>query len=400
MQIKDYIKGNRQGKEANRLEREAMNDPFLQGALDGFDSVAGNHAEIIEQLEEKYAHPTVVLQSKKRKFFYWAAAASILLLIGFGAYFLLEENYHDQKYSSLAEEINPSTPQSFNPSVPQSAGSSMPKLEAASKPEPLLAEKTVKKVVPAANPAITPVMKESIRSSSVNNVAVMDTHSISSDEKPDEAPLIAEVIGKDNGKTIHGKIVDETGEPLVGVSIVEKGTQNGTVTNTDGTFALQLPTGDSSKLIASYLGYERQEINPSVMDQTVALKQDNAALNEVVVIGYGTQKKSIMTGSVSSVSNRRVAGASANNDKSIQSENAFGEKEFQTWCRQKAGKNVCDGNGATVKVSFFIDENGKPSKIEYRKYSCEEAKEEMENLLSTSPVWTTTNRKVTMMVKW
>jgi len=364
MQLKDYIQGNKRGKDANRLEREAMNDPFLQGALDGFDSVSGNHAKIIKQLEEKYTYPIVASKPEKRKFFYWAAAASILLLIGFGAYYLLEKNR--QNNLIFAE------------------------LQSEKKVNVITADSMQEKNQARNNTFIA----SDIASEPANNVAVLNK---SLSKQPEEAPLKAENINKELKQIVQGIVVDETGEPLAGVSIVEEGKQNGTVTNADGTFTLQLPTGDSSKLIASYLGYEHQEINPSTMAQTLTLKQDDAALSEVVVVGYGTQKKSTVTGAVSSLEGQ-VAGVSVNNDKSAQSD--FGEKEFQAWCRQKADKNVCAGNGASVKVSLFIDENGKPSIIEYKKYSCEDAKKEVENLISSSPAWTRTNRKVTMTVKW
>ena len=396
MQLKDYIQGNKRGKDANRLEREAMNDPFLQGALDGFDSVAGNHAKIIKQLEEKYTHPVAASQPEKRKFFYWAAAAAILLLIGFGSYFLLEKN---KQNNLIFAEL-----QSVKSENAITADSSMKELEAENKSEALIASKEIRPA-PDAESSIKNTDKEQARndtfiasdivSESANNVAVLDK---SLSEQSESTPLVAENINKELKQTVHGKVVDETGEPLVGVSIVEKGKQNGTVTNADGTFTLQLPTGDSSKLIASYIGYEHQEINPSTMAKTVALKQDNAALSEVVVVGYGTQKKSTVTGAVSRAAEGRVAGVSVDNEKSAQ--NIFGEKEFQAWCLQKADKNVCAGDGASVKVSFFIDENGKPSNIEYKKYSCEDAKKEMESLLASSPVWTKTNRKVTVTVKW
>jgi len=189
-------------------------------------------------------------------------------------------------------------------------------------------------------------------------------------------------------QTVRGKITDETGEPIVGASIVEKGTKRGTTTDTNGTFILQLSTADSSKLLASYLGYKSQEINPSENYQTVVLKPDKQVLDEVVVVAFGAQKKSSVTGAVAKI----------NTDLAIQP--IFGEKEFQIYCQQKADKNVCGGQGATVKIAFFINETGKPVEIEYKKYSCEEAKKEMEKLLASSPIWTQTNRKVTMTIKW
>ena len=189
-------------------------------------------------------------------------------------------------------------------------------------------------------------------------------------------------------QTIRGKVVDETGNPLPGASITVKGTTTGTVTDINGAFALQVAT-DSPKLIANFVGYETREINPSGEEQTVVLKESNLAISEVVVVGYGTQKKQSVTGAVSVVK-----------EKDLEPPTTFGEKEFQKYCQERADKNICSGKGATVKLSFFIDETGKPTKIEFKKYTCEDAKKEIENLLSSSPAWTSTNRKVTLTIKW
>jgi len=379
MQLKDYIQGNRRGKEANWLERDALNDPFLQGALDGFDSVAGDHVQIIEQLEKKYSHPVIARPSKKRKLFYWAAAASILLLIGFGVYFLQEKNSPND--SSLAE-----TPPGENERV-ISADSFVEKSESKeSKPKSLTASKEYRSA--ERHPALASDKSEEVAEYMDKN-KVIDTNSVS--ETAEETSLVADIVEKEQKtQMIQGKVVDEAGEPLPGVSIVQEGTQNGTATDIDGAFTLQLAIDDSSKLMASYLGYAPQEINPSIKNQTVTLKPDNFALNEVVVMGYGTLKKSSVTGSVASMQSSVTDSVSV----------IFGEKEFQTWCQQEADKNVCAGNETTVKVSFFIGENGKPLNIQYEKYSCEEAKEEMDKLLSSSPTWTKTNRKVTMTIQW
>ena len=225
---------------------------------------------------------------------------------------------------------------------------------------------------------------------SADEMVAGDTESLS---EQSDALLVMEQSAKRRSveqekQTIHGKVVDETGEPLIGVSILEKGTNNGTVTDIDGVFSLQLLRRDSSKLVARYIGYESQEITPSNELQIVTLEPSPLALNDIVVTGYGTQRKQTVTGSVASVR------------KSDSVQPAFGKKEFQIYCQQNADKSVCAGEGATVKVSFFIDERGKPSKIEYKSYSCEDAKDEIENLLSSSPVWTKTNRQVTMTIKW
>lgn len=93
MRLKKYIRGDRHGKDANLLEREAMNAPFLQEALEGFDAVSGNHAKAIERLERKIEVAAAGdKKSKRRTFAYWSAAASILLLVGLSVYFIFERN--------------------------------------------------------------------------------------------------------------------------------------------------------------------------------------------------------------------------------------------------------------------------------------------------------------------
>ncbi|WP_229213813.1 TonB-dependent receptor [Dyadobacter psychrotolerans] len=102
-------------------------------------------------------------------------------------------------------------------------------------------------------------------------------------------------------KTISGKVVDDKGEALPGVSIVVKGTQQGTSTDIDGKYQLSIPDG-SSTLIFSFVGYistEKTVTNETVIDITLAT--DTKSLQEIVVVGYGTQKRANVTAAISSV---------------------------------------------------------------------------------------------------
>ena len=97
--------------------------------------------------------------------------------------------------------------------------------------------------------------------------------------------------------TIHGNVVDATGEPVMGAAVQVKGSTFGTITDFDGNFELQ--TSSQATLVISYLGYTTQEV--ALKGQTnvnVTLKEDTQALEEVVVVGYGTQKKVNLTGAV------------------------------------------------------------------------------------------------------
>ena len=99
------------------------------------------------------------------------------------------------------------------------------------------------------------------------------------------------------GRTISGIVVSEVGnEPLIGVNVVQKGTTNGAVTDLDGRFTLTVP--DGSVLQITYIGYQEQllTVKPNIAIYQVTLKEDSQALDEVVVVGYGIQKKKLVTG--------------------------------------------------------------------------------------------------------
>ncbi len=106
--------------------------------------------------------------------------------------------------------------------------------------------------------------------------------------------------------TISGTVLDETGMSLPGASVVEKGTTNGTQTDFDGNFTLEL-TSSEAVLVVSYIGFSTKEI--PISGQTtlsITLEESAAGLDEVVVVGYGTQKKVNVIGSISQVSSKDI----------------------------------------------------------------------------------------------
>lgn len=106
-------------------------------------------------------------------------------------------------------------------------------------------------------------------------------------------------------KTITGVVLDENGEPVIGANVTVKGTTNGTITDMDGNFSL---IADPKLIIeVSYIGYLTQNVVPGKQNSLkVILKEDTKRLDEVVVIGYGVQKKINLTGSVSSIGTKEL----------------------------------------------------------------------------------------------
>ena len=114
------------------------------------------------------------------------------------------------------------------------------------------------------------------------------------------------------GTTVEGIVKDAGGEPIIGASILEKGTTNGTITDFDGNFTLNVSS--NATLVISYIGYQTQEIAVAGKKSLkITLKEDSKALEEVVVIGYGTARKSDVTGSIASMGGDKLREVPATN---------------------------------------------------------------------------------------
>ena len=128
----------------------------------------------------------------------------------------------------------------------------------------------------------------------------------------------AEVYASQQTKKVSGVIIDATGLPVIGANVLEKGTTNGVITDLDGNFTLNVKPG--STLVVTYIGYQTQEIE--VGNQTtfnITLKEDSEMLDEVVVVGYGTMKKSDLSGASVSMGEDDIKGSIITNlDQSLQ----------------------------------------------------------------------------------
>lgn len=127
------------------------------------------------------------------------------------------------------------------------------------------------------------------------------------------APVVESVLQQ---KTISGKVVDSKGESIIGANVMEKGTTNGTITDFDGKFSLNVSA--KGVIVISYIGYKSVEIPVAQIKSggKITLKEDTEIMDEVVVVGYGTQKKATLTGSVSQVGGedlKKVAAANLTN---------------------------------------------------------------------------------------
>lgn len=117
---------------------------------------------------------------------------------------------------------------------------------------------------------------------------------------------VAESLAKPADVKVSGTVVDENGEPVIGASVVQKGSSSkGTITDLNGRFSFEAPLG--CELVVSYIGYANQTVKFTGSAIKVVMKEDSRSLNEVVVVGYGTMRKKDLTGAVVQINPDKIA---------------------------------------------------------------------------------------------
>lgn len=442
MKLKNYIQGKRRGKEANELERKALQDPFLQDALDGFDSVDGDHFATIEELEKRFAQQPKRLP---RRIWIWAAAAMIAIFLGTQVYMWIQHDrvmppvvvlsetktQDDVVAETIIEPIKPIETAKEPEIIAQSKLSKKPATQIQAKPETdaeqkkiilsdeitsetaetkkteeiIVADYGVQKKSEttgaiqsiegknlsldtnfAAKEDLTSNFTDKMASNALQgNVAGVRVESSDRNIRIRGASTIPSIA---DSRLVKGRILDETGEPLIGASVVLKNSTNGAITDIDGNFMLQVPNNQSGTLTASYIGYNNQEVAvaPNVGD--IQLKSDLAQLDEVVVVGYGTKRQ--LFPRKAKVSDQTVLHpVSTSNLKPIENENQFIE-----FFKDNYDKSLCAGQKTKINASVSIDIYGRPTQLDIHEITCPEMKKELIRLLENSPEWTKKGRKM------
>ena len=406
MKLLDYIRGLRKGKEAHRLEKESMQDPFLADAMDGYSQVEGNHEQRIEKLRMQ-----VSAHSAKKKNTYaitWSIAACLIIGFGISSYFLfLKKSMTDEVFiaeesvsTKLAEPAAPPTPAiPATPTVPATPQKEIAlattKVKTDSTPiSEITARQADKKDMIAkiqttsqpqgAPVAAVPMMEEVSEETAALQevVATIDTFESESDKKMKMAK-VATILPQNN--MIKGRVTDEKGEPLIGASVTYKGTNIGTITNMNGEFSL-VKKDDKKRLTAEYIGYDPVEIRVDTSrTMLIAMNENKQALNEVVVVGYGAKKnkKSTTTGNVVTVKEQAK--------KEITPQPVIGKRSYQKYLKENLVRPTddnCKDIKGEVVLSFFVDEEGKPQNITVIHGLCEFADKEAIRLVKEGPKWT------------
>ena len=420
MKLLDYIRGLRKGKEAHRLEKESMQDPFLADAMDGYNQVEGNHEQRIEKLRMQ-----VSAHSAKKKNTYaitWSIAACLIIGFGISSYFLfLKKSMTDEVFiaeesvsTKLAEPAAPPTPAiPATPTVPATPQKEIAlattKVKTDSTPISEITARQadkkdmIAKIQATSQPqqgtppvATMPVMEEvSEETAALQEViATMDTFESESDKKMKMAK-VATILPQNN--MIKGRVTDEKGEPLIGASVTYKGTNIGTITNMNGEFSL-VKKDDKKRLTAEYIGYDPVEIRVDTSrTMLIAMNENKQTLNEVVVVGYGAKKnkKSTTLGSVVKVEEQA--------EKEITPQPVIGKRSYQKYLKEnlvRPADEKCAQVKGKVVLTFLVNKEGRPFYIKVKESLCESADKEAIRLIQEGPDWIYGNKLAEVTVKF
>jgi len=152
---------------------------------------------------------------------------------------------------------------------------------------------------------------------------------------------------------VRGKVVDTAGETLIGVNVIQKDTRQGTVTDIDGEFTMSVPSTNST-LVFSYVGFRQQEVPLNGRNfVSVTMEQDTELLDEVIVVGYGTQRRTSVTGAVSTLSNTELIKAPI-----VGVTNVLGARVAGVTSLQQSGQPGQDGASLLVRgegATYIVD---------------------------------------------
>ncbi|WP_347020894.1 energy transducer TonB [Bacteroides finegoldii] len=377
MRLSDYIQGLRKGKEAHRLEKESMKDPFLADAIDGYNQVEGNHEQRIEQLRIQIS----ARSTKKRNTYaiIWSVAACLVIGFGISSYFLF--------LKETPEPVIPIIPQKEIALVPtktktDSTPISPVSMKQADKKDIIAKSRTTISKPPSAPITTMPMEEET----SDQMVAATDEEVImttgASDPESVKKMRIAKMAVIPTNDIIKGKVTDQKGEPLIGASVMYKGTNIGTVTNVNGEFSL-LKKAENKQLTAQYIGYDPVEV-PVDTSRTmlIAMNEDQKGLSEVVVVGHGVNKK-------------------ANKDNTPQP--VDGKRKYLKYLKKNLVRptdETCAQVKGKVVLTFLVNRDGRPFHIKVKKSLCESSDKEAIRLVQEGPDWTYGNKQAEVTVKF
>ena len=416
--LQKWLKGDARHEEERQLEHLAADDPFLADALEGLrNQPAGNHSERVERIKAQ-----VRTRSQKRKgiLFYLPRAAAAAVVVGLlaGGFWLINSGTGNKPVAMEQTEkaASPASPATTDANAGKSNPAEAPTEEGQvrqqeangeaeeqadaftiAKAEERTPELAQVKPLPSAAPAITPPPPAQIEAPSPETKEFADAavqpapaRAATDAERPaaDSGALTSKSnnllpAGKksDTSRLVRGTVVDSNGNPLIGANVLIPGSSQGTVTDFDGKFQLNMPAGEN-QIEVTYTGYSSAWQKVDGDEPLKITLAESMVMDEVVVTGYGKEAK-------------RQNGAKP--------KPAAGFNQFKKYIRdnlrypEAARKNGTEG---TVEVSFMVQPDGSLSDLKIVKGLGNGCSEEALRLLREGPKWNGAGQKGSYVVEF
>jgi hypothetical protein len=391
-----YLKGILSDRQRHDLERDMMRDAFDEEAFEGLSMLS--ETELKTDMQKLGQRLQERITKKERSIPLWLKiAAGILFFGGIGSYLYVtmktpsapvvvaqnKSTGKDSNTLAVSPHVTDTMQLAMKEDQPKAGGIRTGAAKENARRSEYVEEK---KEDIAAN---VPASEEITEIKAPDEPAVLSEKSAAAAE--DKPPAVKRAVPSSpsvKGNVYSGKVLDETGEALPGVTIQEKGTTNGTVTDMNGNFTLSVKD-TSSALDFSYVGYHTAELDPrkTSIDQ-VTLEPEVTALDEVVVVGYGTQQKSTITGAVSTIDmDEDKPSAAPEITKPVPPQNSM--RDFKKWIYERIDfssmKSLTGKQRVTVELMIYRD--GSIGDIQFRNTVADDVAKEIQRVISQSPRW-------------
>lgn len=306
----DYLHNRLTGRQRHQMEREMLRDPFGEDAYAGLnDMQPADFESDMALLSSQLANRTGKLK-KMRPLVWFRVAAAIAIVAGGTAltFMLLHRNTQPAENEPIAANTTSQKPTPNNP-VDESTPVVMPGKASREKGADSVDPSTQLILTVEADEPLEEEMDESVTPVTTDKdeaLQALATGQEASMRRLAEGKVLTHEMPV--GKEVSGQVLDETGEPLPGVAVALKGSENVTLTDTGGRFRLAIED-TSAWLTFQFIGYQTGAISANqAANEPIVMRMDLMALNEVVVVGYGAQKEAAATGAVSEMSQEDISG--------------------------------------------------------------------------------------------